>query len=202
MGSLRSTALSVSSTGRLLTISGSGILAARTSHGFRRRFAGSPRRLGSSRRTRSTAVMAPASAVFRSHRRGNHPSPHACLLLDPPEQSHPWFCKHLELSVRLIDAKMDKRLLLSTLHRCCSDLQPFHSNKDSFVRREAQRLFFLLRLRFWLGRFGPEPGGVTRPLLGRLPERPREGALPVRPPLVAGRASAVVRFRAGASASP
>lgn len=49
------------------------------------------------------------------------------------------------------------------------------------MRRESQRLFLLLRLRFWLGRFGPEPGGVTRPPPGRLPERPREGALPVRP---------------------
>lgn len=69
------------------------------------------------------------------------------------------------------------------------------------MRREAQRLFFLLRLRFWLGRFAPEPGGVTRPPPGRLPERLREGALPVRPPLPAGLAPAAVSFRLGASAA-
>ena len=133
-GSLWSTALSVSSTGRLLTTSGSRVLATGMSHRFRRGLAGSPRGLGPFRRTRSTAIVPPASVVLRSHRRGKHPRPHACLLLDPPEQSHPWLRKHLELGVRLINTKMNKRLLLSALHRCCSDLQPFHSNKDSFVR--------------------------------------------------------------------
>ncbi|MDE0160445.1 MAG: hypothetical protein OXL98_01790, partial [Acidimicrobiaceae bacterium] len=49
------------------------------------------------------------------------------------------------------------------------------------MRRDSQRLFFLLRLRFWLGRLAVEPGGVTRPPPGRAPDRPREGALPVRP---------------------
>lgn len=93
---------------------------------------------------------------------------------------------------------------------------PFAS--DPLYGDESQRRFFLFRLRFLLGRFVPEPGGVTRPPLGRLPERPRAGALPVRPALLVGPAGvdvplwvrvprrvgdlalSWVRFRAGALA--
>ena len=96
---------------------------------------------------------------------------------------------------------MNESLLLGALNRCRPDFQPFHS-ENSFVRRASQRLFLLLRLRFWLGRFAPEPGGVTRPPPDRLPERPREGALPVRPRCSVGFACGGVLLRVGALSVP